>query len=130
MSDDKPNYAAIIASRRTPMPTVDLERLRRRSAEATKATEVFQSASPTAVEPKGTNENSEQAPPPPAATESADPPADEASDLEGTRVPLRFSISAKEQHQLRIQAAIENRSVPDLMRAIIAEYLRGHGRLP
>lgn len=126
MSDGKPNYAAIIASRRTPMPTVDLEKLRRRSAEATRATEVFQSASPT----EDRNESSEQAPTPAAATASADPPADEASDPEATRVPLRFSISAKEQHQLRIQAAIENRSVPDLMRAIIAEYLRGHGRLP
>jgi hypothetical protein len=130
MSDGKPDYAGIIASRRAPMPTVDLEKLRQRSAEATKATEVFQSASQPAAGREEPNGSPEPAPTPAAATESAGPPADEASDPEATRVPLRFSIPAKEHHQLRIQAAIENRSVPDLMRAIIAEYLRQHDRLP
>jgi hypothetical protein len=130
VSDGKPDYAAIIASRRAPLPTVDLDNLRRRSAEATKATEVFQSKSPSAAEAEEADKGSEPPPTPAAVTESAGPPADETSNPEATRVPLRFSISAKEQHQLRIQAAIENRSVPDLMRAIIAEYLRKHDRLP
>ena len=130
MSDGKPDYAAIIASRRAPLPTVDLDNLRRRSAEATKATEVFQAASPPAAEPEQANGSSEPASKPAAITASADHSAEESSDLGATRVPLRFSIPAKEHHQLRIQAAIENRSVPDLMRAIIAEYLQKHDRLP
>jgi hypothetical protein len=130
MSDGKPDYAAIIASKRAPLPTVDLESLRRRSAEATRATDVFQSTSPSAAEPEEANERSEPASTPDMVTPSANQPAEDSSDLDATRVPLRFSISAKEHHQLRIQAAIENRSVPDLMRAIIADYLRKQGRLP
>ena len=128
MSDGKPDYAAIIASRKAPLPTVDLDMLRRRSAEATKATEVFQSAAAT-TEAQVEGPRVDAAAAPPAISENAGEPAEETSEPETARAPLRFSISAKALHQLRIQAAIENRSVPDLMRAMIADYLRKHGRL-
>ena len=86
MSDDKPDYAAILKNRK-PLPTIDIDDLKRRSAEATKA----------------------NAP-------HSDP------------VPLRFSVPPEMLRELRIQAALEDKSVPDLMRAIIAAYLRKQER--
>ena len=129
MTDEKPDYAAIIKSRK-PLPTLDLEDLRRRSAEATKATLVLQpgSEAPGETKSQGTD-------PDPASrigSASGKPSAREAEapSPDSARVPLRFSVSPRQQHELRIQAALENKSVPDLMREIIAAYLRKQGRKP
>ena len=129
MSGEKPNYAAIIKSRK-PVPTLDLEELRRRSAEATEATIVLQLP---AGPPDGSRDQD-------LGGTQASPKTDEATRIEAdgkepvasvaVRIPLRFSVSKAEHHQLRIQAAVENRSVPELMRAIIADYLRANGRAP
>jgi hypothetical protein len=43
-------------------------------------------------------------------------------------VPLRFSVPPEMLRELRIQAALEDKSVPDLMRAMIAAYLRKQER--
>jgi hypothetical protein len=119
MTDEKPDYAAIIKSRK-PMPTLDLDDLRRRSAQATKTTLVVQ---PTPETPGDAGHQEADAEPESTAARKA-----ETNSSETARVPLRFSVSPTMQHELRIQAALENTSVPDLMRDIIAAYLRKQGR--
>ena len=127
MTDDKPDYAAIIKSRK-PMPTLDLDELRRRSAQATKTTLVLQPApeAPGVAERPEAGAELEV----PALRVTAKTPARraEVASTETARVPLRFSVSPTVQHELRIQAALENTSVPDLMRDIIAAYLQKQGR--
>ena len=127
MTDDKPDYAAIIKSRK-PMPTLDLDDLRRRSAQATKTTLVLQPAPETPVEAGEPVTDMELELPAPRATAKTLARKAEATSAEIPRVPLRFSVSPTVQHELRIQAALENTSVPDLMRDIIAAYLRKQGR--
>ena len=127
MSGEKPNYAEIIKSRK-PVPTLDLEDLRRRSVQATEATTVLQ---PPPGPSNGSPEQNMGPSPTPAKGDEAtgiEADAKEPVVAAAERVPLRFSISKEEHHQLRIQAAVENRSVPELMRAIIADYLRTNGR--
>ena len=51
-----------------------------------------------------------------------------ASTLDKERVPIRFSVTPAEQRALRIRAAMEDLSVPDLMRAIVADYLTRDGQ--
>jgi hypothetical protein len=129
VTDEKPDYAAIIKSRK-PLPTLDLDDLRRRSAEATKATLVLQPASDAPDEAK--NQGADPDPASLIGSASGKPSARkaEAPSPDSARVPLRFSVSPGQQHELRIQAALENKSVPDLMREIIAAYLRKQGRKP
>ena len=127
MSDDKPDYAAILKNRK-PLPTIDIDDLKRRSAEATKATVVLQPASEPIGEPVG-----EEAAPELAASTKVGPAGapgrnKEASAPNSEPVPLRFSVPAQMLRELRIQAALEDKSVPDLMRAIIAAYLRKQER--
>ena len=127
MSGEKPNYAEIIKSRK-PVPTLDLEDLRRRSAQATEATTVLQP--PLGPSNGFTEQNIGPSPTSARGDEATRIEADAKEPVVAAaeRVPLRFSISKEEHHQLRIQAAVENRSVPELMRAIIADYLRTNGR--
>jgi len=127
MTDEKPDYAAIIKSRK-PMPTLDLDDLRRRSAQATKTTLVVQ---PTPETPGDAGRQEADAEPEIPARREATRTAERKSETnssETARVPLRFSVSPTMQHELRIRAALENTSVPDLMRDIIAAYLRKQGR--
>ena len=51
MTEEEPDYAAIIRSRK-PMPTLDLDDLKRRSAQATKATLVLQPAPRRSARPE------------------------------------------------------------------------------
>jgi hypothetical protein len=127
MTDDKPDYAAIIKSRK-PMPTLDLDDLRRRSAQATKTTLVLQPAPEAPGEAGRPATDAEPDLPVRREAGSAATRKAESSSAETARVPLRFSVSPTMQHELRIQAALENTSVPDLMRDIIAAYLRKQGR--
>jgi hypothetical protein len=129
MTDDKPDYAAIIKSRK-PLPTLDLDDLRRRSARATKATLVLQPASEPLGEATGQEVGPEPAAPMRTAPTKAASKKGDTPSPSSAPVPLRFSVSPEEQHELRIQAAFENKSVPDLMREIIAAYLRKQGRKP
>lgn len=127
MSDDKPDYAAILKNRK-PLPTIDIDDLKRRSAEATKATVVLQPANEPIGEPVG-----EEAAPEPAASTKVGPAKaptrnKKANALIPEPVPLRFSVPPEMLRELRIQAALEDKSVPDLMRAIIAAYLRKQER--
>jgi len=127
MSDDKPDYAAILKNRK-PLPTIDIDDLKRRSAEATKATVVLQPASEPIGEPV-----SEEAAPQPAASTKVGPAKaptrnKQANAPNSDPVPLRFSVPPEMLRELRIQAALEDKSVPDLMRAIIAAYLRKQER--
>jgi hypothetical protein len=128
MSEEKPDYAAIIKSRKPP-PTLDLAELRRRSAEATEATIVLQPSAEASSETMAQDCGSEPTAPTTASTLEVGTGKMETAASDSTRVPLRFSVSSREQHQLRIQAALENRSVPELMRAIIADYLRANTRV-
>jgi hypothetical protein len=128
MSEEKPDYAAIIKSRKPP-PTLDLAELRRRSAEATEATIVLQPSAEASSETMAQDCGSEPTAPTTASTLEVGTGKMETAPSDSTRVPLRFSVSSREQHQLRIQAALENRSVPELMRAIIADYLRANTRV-
>ena len=127
MTDEKPDYAAIIKSRK-PMPTIDLDDLKRRSAQATKTTLVLQPAGETPGEVE--RDEAGTGPERPVLREKGRALARKVDVAAGetARVPLRFSVSATMQHELRIQAALENTSVPDLMRDIIAAYLRTQGR--
>ena len=127
MTDEKPDYAAIIKSRK-PMPTIDLDDLKRRSAQATKTTLVLQPAAETPSEVERDEAGTE--PERPVLREKGRALARKIDLAAGetVRVPLRFSVSPTMQHELRIQAAFENASVPDLMREIITAYLRTQGR--
>ena len=127
MTDDKPDYAAIIKSRR-PMPTLDLDDLKRRSAQATKTTLVLQPTPETPGEAERPVAEAEPELLAPRVAVRTVARKVETSPAETARVPLRFSVSPTVQHELRIQAALENTSVPDLMRDIIAAYLRTQGR--
>jgi hypothetical protein len=118
MSDDRPDYAAILKNRK-PLPTIDIDDLKRRSAEATKATVVLQPAS----EPIGESVSEEAAPEPAASTKVGPVKAPNPEP-----VPLRFSVPPEMLRELRIQAALEDKSVPNLVRAIIAGYLRKQER--
>ena len=127
MSDDKLDYAAILKNRK-PLPTIDIDDLKRRSAEATKATVVLQPASEPIGEPVG-----EEAAPEPAASANVGPAKAPTRNKQPNAphsdpVPLRFSVPPEMLRELRIQAALEDKSVPDLMRAIIAAYLRKQQR--
>jgi hypothetical protein len=128
MSGEKPDYTAIIKSRKPP-PTLDLADLRRRSAEATEATIVLQPSAEASIEAKARDVRPEPIAPTRASTFEVGAGKKETAASNSTRVPLRFSVSSREQHELRIQAALENRSVPELMRAIIADYLRANTRV-
>ena len=128
MSAEKPDYAAIIKSRK-PTPTLDLADLRRRSAEATEATIVLQPSAEASNEAKARDVGPEPTARTRASALEVGTGKKETGASNSTRVPLRFSVSSQEQHQLRIQAALENRSVPELMRAIIADYLNANGRV-
>jgi hypothetical protein len=127
MSEEKPDYAAILKNRK-PLPTIDLDDLKRRSAEATKATVVLQPAS----EPIGEAVGEETAADPAASTKVSPAKAptrnNQANAPNLEPVPLRFSVRPEMLRELRIQAALEDKSVPDLMRAIIAAYLRKQDR--
>ena len=127
MTDEKPDYAAIIKSR-NPMPTIDLDDLKRRSAQATKTTLVLQPAGETPGDAERPETGVEPEVSAPRMTARTLARKAEVAPAETARVPLRFSVSATIQHELRIQAALENTSVPDLMREIIAAYLRTQGR--
>ena len=127
MTDEKPDYAAIIKSRK-PMPTIDLDDLKRRSAQATKTTLVLQPAAETTGDAERPLADAEPELPVMRETRRRLAPTADVASMETARVPLRFSVSPTMQHELRIQAALENASVPDLMRDIIASYLRTQGR--
>src|ERR1700704_1260100 len=106
MSDDKPDYAAILKNRK-PLPTIDLDDLKRRSAEATKATVVLQPASELIAEAVGEEAAPEPAESPKVGLAKRPARIKQANAPNSEPVPLRFSVPPETLRALRIQAALE-----------------------